>query len=225
MQVQKQQNPAVIITDTDYADDIAPLLDSIEQAKLLLNQVESAAKLIGLHINEKKTEYMIFIQDGREIKSLDDHKFKCVDDFVYLGSWINSCKKDVDVRINKAWAALRKLEPIQKSTLTMKLKLKFFHSTVTALLRYGSSTWTLTKELEKKLDGCYTKMLRVVKNVPWKQHMRNDALHGEIPKMTTAIAAQRVRFSRHCWRSKDEIAHQLLLWEPTPGKRARRRPR
>ena len=220
-----RRHPAVVITDTDYADDIALLSDLIQQAELLLHQVESASKLTGLHINETKTEYMIFNQDGGEIKSLGDQKLKCVDDFVYLSSWINSCKKDVDVRINKAWAALQKLEPIWKSTLPMKLKLKFLHSTVTTVLLYGSRTWTLTKELEKKLDGCYTKMLRVVKNVPWKQHMRNDALHGEIPKMTTAIAAQRVRFSRHCWRRKDEIAHQLLLWEPTHGKRAPRRPR
>ena len=114
------RHPAVVITDTDYADDIALLSHLIEQIELLLHQVESAAKLIGLHINETKTEYMIFNKDGREMKSLDDHKLKCVDDFVYLGSWINSCKKDVDVTINKAWAA---------STLPMKLKLKFFHST------------------------------------------------------------------------------------------------
>ena len=163
---------------------------------------------------------MIFNQDGGEIKSLDNHKLKCVDDFVYHGSLINSCKKDVDVKINKAWAALQKLEPIWKSTLPMKFKLKFFHSTVTTVLLYGSCMLTLMKELEKKLDGCYTKMLRVVKNVSWKQHMRNDMLHGEIPKIMTAIAAQRVRFSRHCWRSKDELAHQPLLWEPTHGKRA-----
>ena len=54
-------------------------------------QVESAVKLIGLHIYETKTEYMIFNQDGGEVKSLDNHKLKCVDDFVYLGSWINCC--------------------------------------------------------------------------------------------------------------------------------------
>ena len=90
------------------------------------------------------------------------------------------------------------------------------------MLLYGSCTWTLTKELEKKLDGCYTKMLRVVKNVSWKQHIRNEVLYG---KITTAIAAQRVRFSGHCWRSKDELAHQLLLREPTHGKRACGRPR
>ena len=55
--------------------------------------------------------------------------------------------------------------------------------------------------------------------------MRNDVLYGEIPKIKTAIAAQRVRFSRHCWRNKDELAHQLLSWEPTHGKRAYGRPR
>ena len=107
-----RRHPAVVITDTDYADDIALLSDLIQQAELLLHQVESASKLTGLHINETKTEYMIFNQDGGEIKSLGDQKLKCVDDFVYLSSWINSCKKDVDVRINKAWAALRKLELI-----------------------------------------------------------------------------------------------------------------
>ena len=180
----------MVITDTDYAGDIAPLSDSIEQPELLLHQVESAAKLIGLHINETKTEYMIFNQDGGEIKPLDDHKLKCVDDVVYLGSWINSCKEDVDVRIDKAWTVLRRLEPIWKSILPMKLKLKFFHSIVTTVLLYDSCTWTLTKKREKKQDDCYTKMLSVVKNVSWKQHMRNEVLYGEIPKITTAIAAR-----------------------------------
>ena len=213
---------AVVITDTHYADDIALLSDSIEQAELLLHQVENAAKLISLHINEMKTDYMIFNQDSGEMKSLGNNKLKCVDDFIYLGSWINSCKKDVDVRINKAWAALRKLEPIWKSTLPMKVKMKFFPSTVTTVLLYGSCTLALTKELEKKLDGCYAKMLRVVKMY---QGSNTLEMIGKIPKITTTNAVQKVRFSRHCWRSKDKLAHQLLLWEPTHGKRPRGRPR
>ena len=55
--------------------------------------------------------------------------------------------------------------------------------------------------------------------------MRNEVLYGEIPKITTTIATQRARFCGHCWRSKDELAHQLLLWEPTHGKRDRGIPR
>ncbi len=30
---------------------------------------------------------------------------------------------------------------------------------------YGSDTWTLTKKLEKQLDGCYTRMLQTVLNI------------------------------------------------------------
>ena len=44
-----RRHPAVVTTGTDYADDIALLSDSIKQVKLLLHEVESWTKLIGLH--------------------------------------------------------------------------------------------------------------------------------------------------------------------------------
>ena len=34
---------------------------------------------------------------------------------------------------------------------------------------YGCTTWTLTKRLEKKLDGNYTRMLRAILNKSWRQ--------------------------------------------------------
>ena len=33
-----------------------------------------------------------------------------------------------------------------------------------------------------------------------------------------------MKFIGHCWRSKDEIVHKLVLWEPTHGKRSPGRP-
>ena len=219
-----RRHPAVVITDADYADDIALLSDSIEKAELLLHRVEEAAKQIGLHINEDKTEFMAFNQPHAELQTTEEKPLKCTDDFVYLGSWIKSSKKDIDVRIGKAWTALRKLNIIWQSGLPMKLKLSFFHTTVTSVLLYGSSTWTLTKELEKRLNGCYTKMLRVVKNVTWQQHLDNNTLYGDLPKITTKIAMQRVMFAGHCWRSKEELIHKLILWDPSHGNRSRGRP-
>ena len=50
---------AIIITDTDFADDIVLISDNLEKAQLLLLRVEIAADIIGLHVNEKKTEFMI----------------------------------------------------------------------------------------------------------------------------------------------------------------------
>ena len=35
-------------------------------------------------------------------------------------------------------------------------KNEFCHATVESVLLYGSSTWTLTKALEKRIDGTHT---------------------------------------------------------------------
>ena len=41
---------------------------------------------------------------------------------------------------------------------------------------YGSEDWTLTKSLEKQLNGCYSRLLRMVFNVHWKEHVTNEEL-------------------------------------------------
>eukprot|EP00057_Strongylocentrotus_purpuratus_P015031 XP_011669505.1 PREDICTED: angiotensin-converting enzyme-like [Strongylocentrotus purpuratus] len=53
---------AVMITDTDFADDIALISDNLEKAQKLLEQVESAASQVGLQINSTKTAFMMFGQ-------------------------------------------------------------------------------------------------------------------------------------------------------------------
>ena len=212
--------PAIVITDTDFADDIALLSDTLAQAEKLLHRTQMAASQIGLHINEAKTEFMSFNIATPTLKTNQGKTLKYVNDFQYLGSWINSCEKDISTRIGKAWSALNKMDIIWKSTLQAPLKIAFFKSTVQSVLLYGSSTWTLTKSLTKKLDGAYTKMLRVVKGVTWRQHLTNDQFYGNLAKITGIIKEQRTMFSGHCWRT----IHKLLLWEPLHGNRPRGRP-
>ena len=48
------------LTDADYADDIAILANTPNQAETLLNSLEQAAAGIGLHVNAYKTEYLCF---------------------------------------------------------------------------------------------------------------------------------------------------------------------
>ena len=42
------------------------------------------------------------------------------------------------------------------------MKRSLFQAAVVSILLYGCITWTLTKRLEKKLDGNYTRMLRAI---------------------------------------------------------------
>ena len=104
------------------------------------------------------------------------------------------------------------------------MKRSFFQAAVVSMLLYGCTTWTLTKRLEKKLDGNYTKMLRAILNRSWQQHPTRCQLYGHLPPITKTIQARRTRHAGHCWRSKDEIVSDVLLWTPAYGQSKAGRP-
>ena len=207
--------PAKTFTNADYADDIALLVNKPNQAETLLHSLERAAAGIGLHVNAHKTEYMCYNQTG-DISTLDGTSLKLVDKFTYLGSSVSSTEKDIDTRLRKAWTAIIRLSIIWKSDLTDKMKCSFFQAAVVSILLYGCTSWTLTKRL-KKLDGNYTRMLGEILNKSWWQHPTRHQLYGHLPPITKTIQARWARHAGHCWRSKDELISDVLLWTPAYG--------
>ena len=61
---------------------------------------------------------------------------------------------------------------------------RFFLAAGVSVLLYGCTIWTLTKRLEKKLDGNYTRMLRAILNKSWRQHLTSHPLYGHLPPIT-----------------------------------------
>ena len=155
--------PAKTITDANYADRIAILANTPNQAETLLHSLEQAAAGIGLHVNAHKTEYICCNQRGG-IFTLGRTSLKLVDKFTYQGSSVSSTEKDIDTRLTKAWTAIDRLSIIWRSGLTEKIKSTFFQAAVVSILLYGYTIWTLTKWLEKKLDGNYIRMFRAILN-------------------------------------------------------------
>ena len=215
--------PAKTITDADYADDIALLANTPNQAKTLLHSLKRAAAGIGLHVNAHKAKYMCYNQTG-DISTPDGTSLKLVDKFTYLGSSVSSTEKDIDTWLTKAWTAIDKLSIIWKSDLTDKMKRSFFQSAVVSILLYGCTTWTLTKRLEKKLDGNYTRMLRAILNKSWQQHPTRHQLYSRLPPITRTTQARQTRYAGHCWRSKDELISDVLLGTPAYGQAKAGRP-
>ena len=97
------------------------------------------------------------------------------------------------------------------------LKRSFFQAAVVSILLYRCTTWTLTKRPKKKLDGNYTRMLRAILNKSWRQHPTRHQLYGHLPPITKTIQVRRTRHAGHCWRSKDELISDVLLWTPAYG--------
>ena len=56
----------------------------------------------------------------------------------------------------------------------------------------------------------YTRM-RAILNRSWKDHPNNKDIYGNIPDIITSIRQQRLHFSGHSWRSKMELASDVII--------------
>ena len=77
---------------------------------------------------------------------------------------------------------------------------------------YSCTVWILTKQLEKKLDENYTRMLRAVLNKSWKQNLQKQQLYGHLPPISHNSRERRGRHAGHCCGIKDELKSNVLLW-------------
>ena len=86
---------------------------------------------------------------------------------------------------------------------------------IVSIRLYGCTTWVLTKQMEKKLDGNYKRLLRAILNKSWRKHPTKKQLYGHRPPITKTIKIRRTRHAGHCGRNKDEIVSDVLLWTPS----------
>ena len=78
--------------------------------------------------------------------------------------------------------------------------------------------------MEKKLDGNYTRMLWAILNKSRWQHPTRHQLYSHLPPIMKTIQVRRTRHAGHCWRSRDKLISDVLLWTPTYGRAKAGRP-
>ena len=66
--------------------------------------------------------------------------------------------------------------------------------------------------------------MRAILNKSWRQHPTRHQLYGHLPPITKTIQVRRTRHAGHCWRSRDELISDVLLWTPTHGRAKAGRP-
>ena len=140
---------------------------------------------------------------------------KQVGDYKYLGSYISSSDKDFNTRKGMTWSACYDMHKIWSSRLTNDFEIKLFRATVETILLYGSETWRLSRKLERRLDGTYTRLLMRAQNLSWKRHPKIAQIYGKLPRVYTLVKSRRVQFAGRCFRADSEIISSLLLWKPT----------
>ena len=60
-------------------------------------------------------------------------------------------------------------------------------------------------------------------NISWKDNITNIQLYRGITKISEVVKQRRLRLAGHCIRNTDELALNLMLWNPKNGLRNRGR--
>ena len=151
------------VYDLEYADDTLLLSVTPPQLEEFLRIVQVEASLYGMELNLDKTEFLegseatppIYFVDGTRVKETDKAK--------YLGSqvsWTKPTKTAIDARKALAHSSYMKLQPLWRSKLNWKTKVRIFHASVVPSLTYGLDTLTLEVRHLKTIDAWYYQHLR-----------------------------------------------------------------
>ena len=113
------------------------------------------------------------------------------------------------VMIAQTVAALSKLKPIWKDrTLSLHTKVRLLRSLVTSIFLYACETWTLTAEVERRIQSLEMRCYRRILNISYKDHITNEevrsqvrALVGPYEELLTTVKKRKLRWYGHVSRS------------------------
>ena len=223
------------ISNLRFADDIDLLAGSNQELADLTACLDKAAVRYGMEISVSKSKILAMgVKSTQPDIYIRGNKLETVQSFKYLGATITEdarCVTEIKTRIAIATGALAKLEILWKDksiALTSKVRLLRAITLSTAL--YGCESWTLTAEMERRLQAfefrCYRKILRI----PYTAHRTNESVWAEITEkggpqehLLVTIKRRKMRWFGHVNRSNGLA--KLIMQGSVEGRRSRGRPR
>ena len=85
------------------------------------------------------------IENNRHIHSILNNEIKIVDNFKYLGSWMQSTEKDFNIREVLTWSAVNKMKKLLKSSSGDSIKVRIIRFKIEIIYTYGADNWTTIK--------------------------------------------------------------------------------
>jgi len=216
-----------------YADDTVLISESEGKLQELLDKVVEESAKKGLTINCKKTECLVVSKKTRRPDCrlhIGNNTIKQVSKFNYLGSIIaenGKCEDEIKRRIGMAKDAFQKLRKVLKDRkLSIDTKLRVLDCYVNSILTYSSECWTISAQMERRLEAAEMWFLRRMFRVSWTDHVANEAVlrkAGREKSLLKCIRKRQMQFLGHIMR-KDGLEN-LTITGKIEGKRSRGRQR
>ena len=134
-------------------------------------------------------------------------KIETVDSFVYLGCNATRDRKldrEINSRLTKAANAFNRLRYCVwgRKTISIKSRLRIFRAGVLSALLYGSETWNITKQHERRIITFYMRCMRTIVDINLGDRMLNVTLlkvTGQ-PPIENILRRNRLRWFGHANR-------------------------
>ena len=221
------------INNLRYVDDALGIAESLEQLRALMEVLKDESLEKGLEINLKKTETMV-ISKKKEVPEckvvLDGKELKQVKSFKYLGSTITEdgkCRNDIIKRIHIAKSNFSTLKPIlTNGKISKRTRINLIRTYVWSSLLYGAESWTIDKEMEKKISAAEMWFYRRMLKVSWTKRVTNTEILrrvGNPDRLLDVIRSRQLKFLGHVLRA--DGVEKLSLTGKIEGKRDRGRQR
>ena len=222
------------ITNLRFADDIDGLAGKEEELADLVETLDRTSTGYGMEISGEKTKTMTNKAEGftRNIK-VKDQNLESVSNFKYLGATVTDegSKREVLTRIAQATSALGKLKTIWKDKgISHKHKIQLLRSVVISTFLYACETWTLTAELERRIQAFEMRCYRKIFGITFKDRVRNEEVRSQVTAaigrhddLLTIVKTRKMRWYGHVTRSAGLA--KTIMQGTVPGGRKRGRPK
>ena len=193
-----------------------------EELANLVEHLDKVSTAYGMEIGAKKTKLMTNNASGiyTEIK-VNGQKLETVTSFKYLGSVISDEGSELEMlsRIAQTTAALTRLKPVWiDKSISLSSKIRLMCSLVTSLFLYSCESWTLTAELQRRIQAMEMRCYRKILCISYEDHAKIQQATGLHEDLLMIIKRRKLQWYGHVSRSSG-LAETILQGAVKGGRR------
>ena len=142
---------------------------------------------------------------------MDNKELEVVKSFKYLGAIVSDqgSKPEIISRIGQTVSAITKLKTIWKDrAISISSKIRLLRSLTISIFLYACETWTVTKEMDKRIQALEMKCFRRILGITYKDRVTNEevkrrikAAIGPYQDLRTIVIQRKLRWLGHVVRS------------------------
>ena len=222
------------LTNIRYADDTVLVAESENKLQLLVQSLNDKCREYGMSLNENKTKVMVLegSETNENIKiNVQGRTLEQIEGYSYLGCWIDrggKCDKEVRRRIGNAKSTFLNSKEIFKSSISKITKKRLIDCYVFSVLTYGCETWTLTRNIIKRIDALEMWIYRRMLGVTYRDRVTNVEVLRRMDctlSFVERIAKRKMKYAGHIMRGSSGGSMLNIMEGRIEGRRRVGRPR